>query len=198
MIDYQNQVVGSLEKIFGETNVIKEWHVAKGSRDNFTRELYCPRLDVAVGPFNIRGWGEEDRRQIVRHLNRRRQLIKAFWGVAENRDYGFEHFTRKRNVNPRCLLAIEIENSGSSKHMLGNIANVSILGSVGIVVPFTKEKLALCKRIRRYVDFAARVEKIKSVFENVLIVNKDDFLRTINNFIRTVPGTSGTRKVNQK
>jgi len=66
------------------------------------------------------------------------------------------------------------------------------------VVPFTKEKLALCKRIRRYVDFAARVEKIKSVFENVLIVNKDDFLRTINNFIRTVPGTSGTRKVNQK
>lgn len=67
-----------------------------------------------------------------------------------------------------CMLAIEIENSGSIKHMLGNITNVSILGSIGIVIPFNEKKLALCKRMKKYVTFATEVEKIKDVFKNVL------------------------------
>jgi len=51
--EYQELVCNSLQRIFGETNVKKEWNVAKDSRDDFTRELYYPRLDIAIGPFNI-------------------------------------------------------------------------------------------------------------------------------------------------
>jgi len=72
---------------------------------------------------------------------------------------------------------IEIENSGSSKHMLGNIANVSILGSIGIIVPFNDKQLSLCMRIKEYLGFVATAKKVKAVFENVLVINKENFFR---------------------
>jgi len=177
---YQNRVFDILNGIFGEDNVEKEWNVAKNSQDDFTRALYCPRLDLAVGPFNIHRNTYEDNLRIDRTLDANRNLIERLWRASELRVSTFERFVRNKNGNPRCMLAIEIENSGSSKHMLGNIANVSILGAIGIVIPFNEKKLALCKRIKKYVNFATEVEKIKAVFENVLIVDKADFLRAIN------------------
>ena len=63
--------------------------------------------------------------------------------------------------------------------MLGDVANVSILGSVGIIVPFNDKKLSLCKRIKRYVDFATEVGKTNVVFKNVLILNKENFWKAI-------------------
>ena len=50
--------------------------------------------------------------------------------------------------------------------MLGNIANASIIGSIGLVIPFNDEKLSLCKRIGKYVTFATNVE----LFSSPLIV----------------------------
>lgn len=178
--EYQESASESLKNIFGEDNVKKEWDAAKGSEDDFTRELYCPRLDVAVGPFNIHRDLYEDNLSINRTLSANRNLLKRLWRASELRVSTFERFMREKSNNPRCMLAIEIENSGSSKHMLGNIANVSILGAIGIVIPFNAKKLALCKRIKKYVTFAMEVEKIRGVFKNVLIINKEKFLRIIN------------------
>ncbi|MDP3041752.1 MAG: hypothetical protein Q8N62_03340 [Candidatus Omnitrophota bacterium] len=177
---YQNKVFDILKRIFGEDNVEKEWNVAKNSQDDFTRELYCPRLDLAVGPFNIHRNVYEDNLNINGTLNANGNLVKRLWRASELKVSSFERFMRNKNDNPRCMLAIEIENSGSSKHMLGNIANVSILGAIGIVIPFNEKKLALCKRIKKYVAFATEVKKIEDVFKNVLIIDKDKFLRAIN------------------
>lgn len=173
---YQKSVFNSLKVIFGENNVEKEWNAAKNSEDDFTRELYCPRLDIAVGPFNIHRNVYEDNLLITNVLNANRDLIRRLWQASELKPLNFDRFMANKNNNPRCMLAIEIENSGSSKHMLGNIANVSILGSIGIVIPFNEKKLALCKRMKKYITFATEVEKIHDVFKNVLILSKNKFI----------------------
>ena len=176
---YQESACKSLSRIFGEDNVRKEWDVAKNSQDDFTRELYCPRLDIAVGPFNIDGnvnWNIEEMERVV-HI--RRSFIKRLLNHSETPHIEIEEFLSNKNQNPRCFLAIEIENSGSSKHMLGDVANVSILGSIGIIVPFNDKKLSLCKRIKQYVGFATEVGKTNVVFKNVLILNKANFWKAI-------------------
>ena len=178
--NYQELVCSSLARFFGANNVEKEWNSAKDSHDDYTRELYSPRLDIAVRPFNTDGNIDYNNEKIDRNINVHRDFLKKLWRNSELRVGSFHNFIRDKNKNPRCLLAIEIENSGSSKHMLGNVANVSILGSIGIVIPFNDEKLSLCKRIKKYVIFATEVEKIKAVFKNVLIIKKENFLRTIN------------------
>lgn len=172
---FQEYVRKSLSNIFGEDNVIKEWNVAKDSRDLFTRELYSPRLDIAVGPFNIYKNIEKSKTEIKRVASSKRNFIKTIFKYSELRTGTSNQLLDSRNKNPRCFLAIEIENSGSSKHMLGNIANVSILGFIGIVIPFNDKKLSLCKRIRKYVNFATSVKKLEDVFKNVLIISKENF-----------------------
>ena len=176
---YQQFVFDSFKTIFGENEVEQEWNAAKNSEDDFTRELYCPRLDMAVGPFNISRNVYEDNLHISQVLDANRNLIKKLWEASELKGVAFARFMEHKNGNPRCMLAIEIENSGSSKHMLGNIANVSILGAIGIVIPFNEKKLALCKRMKKYVTFATEVEKIHDVFKNVLIVSKEKFRKVI-------------------
>lgn len=176
---YQELAYNSLRRIFGDDNVKKEWNVAKNTKDDFTRELYCPRLDIAVGPFNIDMNLTYNNEKINRSVNVHRNFLKRMWRDSELRIGSFDDFLRNKNGNPRCFLAIEIENSGSSKHMLGNIVNVSIIGTIGIVIPFNEKKLSLCKRIKKYVTFTTEVGKIKTTFKNVLIVSKKNFLRAL-------------------
>lgn len=177
--DYQELVYNSLRTIFGENNVNKEWDVAKDGRDDFTRELYCPRLDIAVGPFNVDRNVTYNNMEIERTVCAHRNFISRMLRYSERWAGNIDEFLRNRNENPRCFLAIEIENSGSSKHMLGNIANVSIIGSIGVIIPFNDRKLSLCKRIKKYVAFATDVGKIETIFKNVLIINKENFLQVL-------------------
>jgi len=110
---------------------------------------------------------------------RHRDFIDRMLRYSQQQGSNVDGFLENANANPRCFLAIEIENSGSSKHMLGNIANASIIGSVGVVIPFNHQKASLCKRIKKYVAFATRVGKIKPIFGNILILDKEDFLRAL-------------------
>ena len=178
--DYQELVRDSLRRIFGDNKVKKEWDVAKHSRDDFTRELYCPRLDIAVGPFNVDRNISRNVTEIERILRTHRDFIIRMLRYSEPPVSNINEFLCDKNENPRCFLAIEIENSGSSKHMLGDIANASIIGSIGVIIPFNDTKLSLCKRIRKYVTFATNVEKIQTIFKNVLIINKENFLQVLN------------------
>ncbi len=178
---YQKTVYSRLQKFFGDGLVKKEWDVAKDGKDDFTRELYCPRLDVAVGPFNIEKELDFSNR-IYQTIENYTDFLAKLWQSSEQRNNApgiIDFIEMNKNKNPRCFLAIEIENSGSSKHMLGNIANTSILGSFGIVIPFNDKKLALCQRLQRYVKFATAVKKVGPVFQNVLIIKKEKFLQLL-------------------
>lgn len=179
LVEYQERATTLLRGVFGENNVKKEWDVAKNSQDAFTRQLYCPRLDIAVGPFNINGNIYTNNEEIDRALSDRRDFISKLFALSEYPKGSLRDFLGNKNKNPRCVLAIEIEDSGSRKHMLGDIANASIIGSIGIIIPFNSEKLTHFKKIKKYVVFATQAEKIKSVFENILIISKNNFLKAL-------------------
>lgn len=183
--NYQRSIIPKLNRIFGKNNVVKEWDVAKDSGDSFTRNLYSPRLDFAIKPFNTDGNVDYNNRKINRAISRYRRLIKRLAESSETYIEGINYFLDNRNRNPRCFLAIEVENSGSRKHMLGDIANASIMGAVGVVIPLNEKQLKGFIKIKNYITFATEVGKLKPSFNNVIVINKNKFLRIVSSYDST-------------
>jgi len=179
---FQNKIVVGLKGIFGDDMVEKEWDVAKDSQDAWSRKLYCPRIDVAVRPFNTTGNIKRNNRIIDAKIEEYRAFIAELVDKAETEVGSVDNFLSNKNENPRCFLAIEIENSGTRKHMLGDIANASIIAAIGIVVPLNKSTLNGFKRIKKYIQFATEVDKIEAIFNNVLVINRDNFINIISSF----------------
>jgi len=177
--EYQNFVVEKLGSVFGVDNVKKEWDVAKDSRDGYGRELYCPRIDVAVGPFNISRNIERDNRIIYMAVNTYKGFIRKLVNKSETNVGSVDDFLSNKNRNPRCFMAIEIEKSGTRKHLLGNIANVSIIAGIGIVVPMNQSNLNGFKGIKKYIEFATSVGKANHSFNNVLVISQGNFTKII-------------------
>lgn len=174
--DFQRQAVAGLQTCFGEANVKNEWDIGKDSKDDLQRsEMYCPRPDIAVGPFNT------TREHIAYRPLYRNSVIERLFDCAINVTGQYDDFINANvNPNPRSLLAIEIEKTGNRKHRLGDIANASIVGGIGIVIPLTPEVCANFLKIINFLDFASGVGKLSSrVFQNVLLIKPDDFLNVI-------------------
>lgn len=165
---YQQEISRALRDHFNDVRI--EWSVTKGSSDALRfGATYAPRVDIAVGPFNTVTHDTHIKREEVLALANN-PVIKRIIDRAPEFDF---------NPNPRCLLAIEIEFSGSSKHMLGDFTNASMMGLVGVVVvpPAKFEKAA---RIYRYVEFIRNVHKAPvELFSNLALFNTNEFLRLI-------------------
>ncbi|MDP8212100.1 MAG: hypothetical protein P9X22_02260 [Candidatus Zapsychrus exili] len=177
--EYQKTSCHKLKQIFGNENVKQEWDVGKSSQDSLTREIYCPRLDIAVGPFNIDGRVEYNKQRIKDSIHRYSEFLRLIIDVSENGLHSKNNILTSLNRNPRCFLQLRLNASGSRKHMLGDIANASILGAIGIVIPLTPSKLKGFTRIMKYIEFATAVGKLKSSFKNVLLINSDKFLEVL-------------------
>lgn len=168
--EFQEQLFRSLKSKFNE--VEKEWSVSKNSRDGYTRNLYAPRIDIAVGPFNI---SRDSSDVIERAIAENRRFLDKL------KDISSFNFYERENSNPRCFITIELENSGNRKHMIGDIANASIIGAVGIIVPLNKEKSKQFCKICEYIKFASAVGKTeRNVFRNIVVVEPDKILKVIN------------------
>jgi hypothetical protein len=102
-----------------------------------------------------------------------------------------ETLTNLWNSISRCYLAIEIEFSGSSKHMLGSIVNASVSGSIGIVIvkkTSLNKAIRICNYLMRLEDFG----KLKmNMLRNLIIFEDDDFLKLLLDF------RSSSRAANQ-
>jgi len=84
-------------------------------------------------------------------------------------------------VNSRCSFAIEIENSGSRKHRMGDIVNASAMGRVALVVP-DKEILKSFVRILEYLNLLKSSQKPTFEHKNVIILDQEqlkDCLRAL-------------------
>lgn len=135
----------------------------------FTRNIYTPRIDVAVGPFAYK------ERLIERYNELLREYVEFIEKIKEKAiNKGYLDFNS--NVNPRCFIAIEIEKSTEkdTKHLLGSITNASILGKVGILIVFNNRKGL--EKMNNLFNFARQVGKIQDyLFKNVALLTKEDF-----------------------
>jgi len=81
----------------------------------------------------------------------------------------------RTNYNPRYAVAIEVVFSGSSKHVLGDITNASVLGLYGFVIA-NEEMLLKAKRIFKYIQKLKQIRKISGeMYNNVKIVSTQEF-----------------------
>lgn len=168
----QKEIVSLFSKRLNGVSVIEEWNVAKNRSDDFDRTvLYAPRVDVAIGPFMINAVTKEEKERFDNASESNKQLIDELIEIGEE----FKPF--EYNKNPRCLIAVEIENSGSIKHHIGDITNASILGKIGLIVPTSEKSYKTFKRIMAYLEFAQKNNKINNnVFKNIVLIKSDTLI----------------------
>ena len=165
--DAQNE----LKTLFLEKfdNVKAEWQSNANTEDwlQYGNDIYAPRPDIAIGPFNT----EEGH-----------NTFKIDDSFQENREFfdllHVEDDTK--NSNPRCLVAIEIENSNKGKHMLGNIINASVLGRIGIIVALREEFYDEAVRVNNYLKGAFEKRKMGHNPSNLVIVRYEELRGHIN------------------
>ena len=129
---YQKHIEEKLKKIFVPQDVKREWSIWENSKDAWKRRsAYAPRLDLALGPFNLTATNKDRDIEIIKDAANNPLILETIQkGQADNQNWRY-------NANPRCLLAVEIEFSGSSKHILGDYTNASMMGYLGIVISST-------------------------------------------------------------
>jgi hypothetical protein len=155
--DYQLAVLPLLERHFDDVRL--EWSISRGATDAFAPDeaIYAPRVDIAVGPFSLGpGAAEAIEQELLPP-----ELTAVFDG-------------RPTNPNPRCLLAIEVCFSGSSKHIMGDMLNAGALGLYGFVVG-PDEHMGKIRRIGRYIEILGELGKAPWLFKNVAAVSTSEF-----------------------
>ena len=175
--DLQNHLTEELCRIFGGDLVKKEWDISQDSKDGVTKKLYCPRLDIAIGPFNI----TKETNIVLGKIEKYKRKYNSFLNDLKKHSV-LHNFDSNLNINPRCFIAIEIEKSGSRKHMMGDIVNSSMMGKIGIVVPIGNKKLYHFKRIKDYMDYISKNKGISSKFNNVIIISPEKFIEVIKKY----------------
>lgn len=176
--EYQTRLVRELGRVYPNVPIKKEWWAKIG------KGFYSPRLDVAVGPFaynTLRYRARYDRLMMSNQLIERlltvhkQNVHNAGWETCNT---SFEELERK-NLNARCFLAIEIENSVSRKHLVGGAINAAALGRIGVVVGWNSEKFHALLKLRKYLNFLGNVGKNTFDTTNLLVLNREQLLRTL-------------------
>lgn len=168
---YQKHIEVLLGRIFSAEMIKREWSIWDGARDGFrrTNTTYAPRLDIAVGPFNTTTENRHADMTAIRDFNGH-PLIASIIINGQDKNQNWQY-----NNNPRCLLAIEIEYSGSSKHILGDYTNASMMGHIGVVIS-SAENYEKINRVGEYVKTLRQLEKAPAdLFCNTVHYRENEF-----------------------
>jgi hypothetical protein len=184
--EYQSELTESLTEYFDNLEVKSEWAAFK--RGGLQ---YSPRVDIAIGPFNVQGPNIAHRYDRLVRSRKIRSLINQFYSThtgnirdhfGNNTEVPTLNRILQRNWNSRCLLAIEIENENSRKHIMGSLLNAASLGRIGIGIAFNESSFNSFKMIWSYQGFLRDVGKNAYDTTNFLIVTKeqaDEILESI-------------------
>ena len=177
---YQQQIVEGLRCIYSGSPVKSEWATMSNERN-----MYSPRVDIAVGPFAVRELRfendydilmENSRRFIQKLISYHLQNVRSINGYEPLLSFSELKF---KNINARCLLIIEIENKVSRKHLMGGAINAAALGRIGIAVAWTEDKLRAFIKLMNYLHFLGSVGKNTFDTGNLLILNRHQLLQAI-------------------
>jgi len=93
--------------------------------------LYSPTCDIAVGPFSFADGNINEVYHNLASLSEIDRLIRKLQDSSLGDGYN-EHLL-DLNQNPRCFVAIEVENTTACdvKHLLGSVTNCSLLAKIG-------------------------------------------------------------------
>ncbi|PKG24375.1 hypothetical protein [Niallia nealsonii] len=185
---YQEYLKEKLKLLFPNTDVRTEWNAM---RDERALNIYSPRVDVAVGPFATHQRHEFEYNEMFR-IDSIRNFVERL--ITYNRDnlYLYGDFVEAatydnaiyQNLNARCFMAIEIENEVSRKHLMGGAINASALGRLGVVIPWTDDKLKAFVRLVRYLHYLKEADKNTFNTTNLLIVTKEQIHTALADIIR--------------
>jgi len=175
---YQNKVAKILYAIFGEKLVKTEWDSVKYDSHFANHKLvYAPRIDIAVGPFNSYKDLDIgiDKAELMQSHPFTKELINRVFKHRETMD-------KIWNSISRCYLAIEIEFSGSSKHILGSIINASVSGSIAIIIT-SNNHFKKVNRISKYLMRLEGLERLEiNTLRNLIIFKENEFLEFLQIF----------------
>lgn len=140
-------------------------------------QMYSPAIDIAVGPFATEQRFEARYTEL---LNQSRGLIDC---LIEAHNQNIEDLQERTsfdtiaffNENARCFLSIEIENTGSRKHCIGDLVNASALGRVGLLVAWNDDVLRTFLRQRAYLRYLADAGKNTFRTDNALVLTTAQF-----------------------
>jgi len=171
-------VFNILKRTFGEGQVRRQFDAGSKSNDAFDKDyLYSPRIDYAIGPFNLDQDRDVNVERINHAFNEHRPLIRKIVSEGLGNLEGMSYF----NSNPRVFMAIEEENKTSRKHRLGGILNASALGKVGILVGASDEAYWSAFKIKRYLDYLRRYKSVVLAL-NVAVIPRPKFIEILEDF----------------
>ena len=186
--DTQSTIVRLLECISKRhemaIEIKKEWDVTKCSRDGFRRDksrggIYAPRIDIAVGPFNIdtgsanpynMGCAYEKYGKLFL-----RDIISKGTVISNQGEFSY-------NQNPRCTVAIEIEKHSEIKRIISDVFNASVIGKIGIFVyDNNKKSEAASHRLLEYFRLLQQNRKVDDqILKNVVFVKSEEMISILN------------------
>ena len=164
-------------------------------KNNYGRSIYSPSVDIAVGPFAIEGRLIKEYNKLANeNLGLIKKLVDGFkeniLEVEKSATIGHlilpqdikpsSFCSDAHNQNARCFMAIEVEYSGSRKHMLGDIVNAASLSRIGVIVPWDDKAFRAFFRIIYYFSFLKSVNKPTYPIQNLLIIKKNQFKKILN------------------
>jgi hypothetical protein len=176
--DYQNKLLKDFQYIFSDQPVEKEWDSVKNDPHlSNHKEVYAPRLDIAIGPFNDYSdldCGIDKTKPMQTHPFIKNLINDRLQAGCQLKDVW--------NSFSRCFIAIEIELNGSSKDILGSIINASVTGSIGVVVG-NKKNIDKINRIDSYLFRLEELERLKiNTLGNLFIFEEEHFLKLLSEF----------------
>lgn len=185
--DYQRELAEELRSILLQYNddykVVLEWKAFQDS--NAYR--YSPEVDIAIGPFNdddalynltsVYNEVVQDDFNLKSFFEDAYRIHKTNMNAELYTDYKEFSFSEaiNQNRNARCLIAIEIENTSTKKHIMGSIVNAASLGRIGIGIGYSNAAFKAFLRIVNYLSFLKNVEKNTYSTANFFVLSKEQF-----------------------